>query len=240
LRYFFRYHAALPEPTVAASLVLGAGLHAGIELHFRELLVGNAPPSLDTLLDVFWSVWHERDGQVIHFGKGDDINTIGHLAERMFRAFQVSSFARPRGTIIGVEEELRGQIIQGLPDLLARVDLMVDEADALVIYDFKSTRSSWSEDQVTDAAGQLLLYRELAKPMADGKPVHLRFAVLSKAKVPDLVVHDVPVNSHQVERTKRIVERVWRSIQGGHFFPSPSAITCYSCPYRQPCGAWRG
>jgi len=178
--------------------------------------------SLDTLLDVFWSTWHERDGQVVLFNKGDEVNSIGHMADRMFRAFQASSFARPSGTIIGVEEELRGQIIQGLPNLLARVDLMVDEADALVIYDFKSTRSSWSEDQVTDAAGQLLLYRKLAKPMADGKP------------------HDVPVNSHQVERTKRIVERVWRSIQAGHFFPAPSPLNCHSCPYRSPCRAWKG
>jgi hypothetical protein len=81
---------------------------------------------------------------------------------------------------------------------------------------------------------------QLAKPLADGKPVRLRFAVLSKAKVPELVVHDVSVNSHQIEGTKRIVERVWRSIQAGFFFPSPSAINCHSCPYRQPCGAWKG
>jgi len=111
LRHHFKYVQRLPEPTVSASLVVGAGLHAGTEHHFRELLVGNPPPSLDTLLDVFWSVWHERDGQVVVFGKGEDINSIGRLADRMFRAFQASSFARPRGTIVGVEEELRGQII---------------------------------------------------------------------------------------------------------------------------------
>jgi len=240
LRHFFKYTLRLPEPTVSASLVVGAGLHAGIEHHFRELLIGNPPPSLDMLLDVFWSVWHERDGQVVVFGKGDDINSIGCLAHRMFRAFQVSSFARPRGTIVGVEEELRGQVIPGLPDLLARVDLMVDETDALVVTDFKIARSSWSDEHVGDAASQLLLYHELVTPLADGKPVRLRFAVLNKNKVPDLVMHDVPVDRHQIERTKRIAERVWRSIQAGNHYPSPSPLNCHSCPYRKPCRAWKG
>src|SRR5271170_6969492 len=164
LRHFFKYTLRLPEPTVSASLIVGSGLHAGIEHHFRELLVGNPPPSLDTLLDVFWSAWHERDGQVIRFGRGDDINSIGRLAERMFRAFQANSFAKPRGTIVGVEEELRGQVIPGLPDLLARVDLMVDEPEAFVVTDFKSARSSWNDEHVSDAASQLLLYHELVKP----------------------------------------------------------------------------
>src|SRR5271170_6408988 len=175
LRYFFRYVQRLPEPTVAASLVVGTGLHAGIEHHFRELLVGNGPPSLDTLLDVFWSAWHERDGQVIVFGKGDDINTIGRLADRMFRAFQANSFAQPRGTIVGVEEELRGPIIPDAPDLLARIDLTVDEGDVFVVTDLRGGRSSWSDEHVGEAAIQLLLYHELVKPLADGKPVFLRF-----------------------------------------------------------------
>jgi putative RecB family exonuclease len=240
LRYFFRYIERLPEPTVAASLLVGAGLHAGIEHHFRQLLIDNTPPSLDTLLDVFWSAWHERDSHTVVFGKGEDINSIGRLAERMFRTFQASSFAKPRGTTVGVEEELRGQVIPGVPDLLARIDLMVDEADAFVVTDFKSARSSWSDEHVGDAASQLLLYHELVKPLADGKPVRLRFAVLNKNKVPELVIHDVPVDRHQIERTKRIAERVWRSIQAGLFFPSPGPLTCYSCPYRQPCRSWKG
>jgi putative RecB family exonuclease len=230
----------LPEPTVSASLVVGAGLHAGIEHHFRQLLIDNTPPSLDTLLDVFWSAWHERDGQVVVFGKGEDINSVGRLADRMFRAFQASSFAKPRGTIVGVEEELRGQIVPGLPDLLARVDLMVDEADVFVVTDFKSARSSWTDEHVGDAASQLLLYHELVKPLADGKPVRLRFAVLNKNKAPDLVMHDVPVDRQQIDRTKRIGERVWRTIRAGNFYPSPGPLNCHSCPYRQPCRAWKG
>jgi hypothetical protein len=217
-----------------------AGLHAGIEHHFRELLVGNEQPSLDTLLDVFWSAWHEHDGQTVILSKGEDINSVGALAERMFRVFQASLFAQPQGTILGVEEELRGPLLPGLPDLLARVDLLIEERDALVVSDFKTARTDWSEEHITDAASQLLLYHELAKPLADDKPVRLRFALLTKTKLPELILHEVPVDPRQIERTKRIVERVWRAIQAGQFFPSPSPLNCHSCPYREPCRAWSG
>jgi hypothetical protein len=81
LRWFFRYVAGLPELTVASSLVVGAGLHAGIEHHFRELLVGNEQPSLDTLLDVFWSTWHEHDGLTVILSKGEDINSVVSLRQ---------------------------------------------------------------------------------------------------------------------------------------------------------------
>ena len=40
--------------------------------------------------------------------------TVSRLAERMVRAFQTSALARPSGTIIAVEEELRGQLIPGV------------------------------------------------------------------------------------------------------------------------------
>jgi hypothetical protein len=85
------------------------------------------------------------------------INSIGELAERLLRTFQANDFSRPTGRIIAVEEELRGPLIPGLPDLLARVDLLVETEEALEITDFKTSGSAWGGEQVTDAASQLLL-----------------------------------------------------------------------------------
>lgn len=42
LRFTFRYVLGLPEETVGASLVFGSAVHAALEFHFRELLVGRA------------------------------------------------------------------------------------------------------------------------------------------------------------------------------------------------------
>ena len=135
---------------------------------------------------------------------------------------------------------MRGEIIPGCPDLLARVDLLVDTGEEVEVSDFKTARCSWNDYKVEDIAPQLLLYSELVKTIADGRPIKLSFAVLTKTKLPVLTVHDVPHDPVLVERTKRTVERIWAAIQAGHFYPNPSPLTCGSCPYREPCRQWCG
>ena len=133
LRFFWRYVERLPEPTVAASLVFGGAIHASLEHHFRELLDGNPPPNIGSLRDVYDAACQARDDAEIVFGKDESHVSFHQLAERMLRAFQASECARAGGTIIGIEEEFRGELVPGLPDLLARVDLLVDTGTKLVI-----------------------------------------------------------------------------------------------------------
>jgi putative RecB family exonuclease len=240
LRYYFRYVLGLPEETVSASLVMGSAIHASLQFHYEQLLAGDEPPALDTLLDVFQDSWRSHEGQEILYGKGEDLNSMSQMAERMLKAFQRSAIANPAGNIIAVEEELRGQLIPGLPDLLARVDLVIDEGNRLAATDFKTARSAWNLDHVEESASQLLLYHELIKDLSDGRPVKLGFAVLTKTKTPDLAEYPVEVNLHQLERTKKVVERAWRAIEAGHFLPSPSPVNCSTCPFKRQCRAWKG
>ena len=62
-----------------------------------------------------------------------------------------------------------------------------------------------------------------AKPIAEGRPIRLEFAVVTKGKTPEVAHYRVPADPQQIEGTKRIVERVWGAIEAGVFFPSPSA-----------------
>src|SRR5262249_31754201 len=133
LRFYFKYVLGLPEKTVSASLVFGQAMHRAVQFHFESLLAGNSAPDLDTLLGVFWEGWHGREPQEVLFNKGEDENSIGNLADRLIWALQESNYAHPEGRIIAVEEELRGELIPGCPDLLARVDLIVDIGEALVV-----------------------------------------------------------------------------------------------------------
>jgi CRISPR/Cas system-associated exonuclease Cas4 (RecB family) len=93
---------------------------------------------------------------------------------------------------------------------------------------------------VEDSTEQLLLYSELAKDFAPGKRVRLEFAVLTKTKEGVIDSHASHADPMRVERTKRIVERVWRSIEGEHFYPAPSQMNCPGCPYRDACRKWCG
>lgn len=239
LRYYFRYIAGLPEKTISASLIFGAGIHRAIERHFQEQLAGNEVPTLKQLLEDYESEWSAR----AEFPLGIDAKeqeSLRETAERMLAEFQVHAMAWPEGKILAVEETLRGPIIPGLPDLLGRVDLIVEEPEALVIHDWKTSRSRWGTEQVNDAAEQLLLYAELARDFAPGKPVRLAFSVLTKTKMINIEQHELPVLPQQTDRLKRIVGRVWRAIQAEHFYPSPSPMSCSGCPFRQPCMHWPG
>ncbi len=240
LRYYFKYVAGLPELTVSASLIFGSAVHRAAQFHFEELLAGNEPPCLDALIAEYDRHWQEVDPQLVQFGKDEDIESLGALASRMLAAFKASSIANPSGQIIGIEEQLRGKVIDGCPDLLGRLDLLVETDDALVVTDLKTSRSRWSGEQVEDQSAQLLLYSELVSRLAPGKPVRLQFAVLTKTKAPAVDVHEVIYDRRRVGRTKCVVERVWRAIAGEHFYPAPSPLQCPSCAFRDACRAWKG
>lgn len=178
------------------------------------------------MLSVYQDAWESYIDTKIQFPNGEDCRTLTSLATHLLQVFLNSDFARPNGVILGVEEELRGSVVPGCPELLARVDLLIDSGTELVESDFKTSRSSWSDEKVDDGSPQLLLYSELVQPIANGRPVKLSFAVLTKTKVPSLTVHEVPLDTKQIQRTKRTVERVWQAIQAGHFYPNPSPMNC--------------
>jgi len=241
LAWKFRYVDGLPEEAASASLVLGGAIHCAAEFHYNELMAGNPAPDLDSLLSVFWESWRDRGEQAtITFGKGEDVNSIGQTADRILTAFQQSDLADPEGEIIGVEETLKGELSPDVPDLLARIDLMVETDDALTITDLKTARSRWSARQAEDSGEQLLMYAELARQLIPNKEIRLEFAVITKAKEP--VVERLPVtpDPHRTARTKQVVEHVWRAIESGVCFPCPSPISCGSCSYRDPCRQWAG
>lgn len=240
LRYYFKYVAGLPERTVSAALVFGSAIHRSVERHFDELLAGNELPTLQALTGEYDRHWEDTDVSVVKFGKEDDRESLRPLAQRMLAAFQQSELARPEGHVIGVEEQLRGPVIVGCPDLLGRLDLLVETSSELIVTDLKTARSRWSAEQAADQSGQLLLYSELVRHMAPHKKLRLRFAVITKAMKPSVDLHEVPVDQKQITRTKRIVERVWRAIEAKSYYPAPSQMNCAGCSFRTPCREWAG
>lgn len=239
LRYRFRYLDNVPEEFLSANLVFGSAIHAAVEMYFREQLAGGPPPGLDALLATYHESWSQVDVGGVQFGRQEDLLSLQRLAERMLTAFVASDFARPSGTILGIEEELTAPLIPDCPDLLARLDLLVETEEALVVTDLKTSRSKWSEADVEAAAGQVIVYHELVQRLSD-KPVRLQFAVLTKTKQPQLDLHPVTVDRGRTARIRQLIRRVWRAIAAGHFYPAPSAMQCPGCPFRHRCQAWSG
>jgi len=240
LKYKFRYIDGLPEESVSSALVFGTGIHTAVEQHYQALLAGDAQPDVERLMFAYRSAWLPHEPDAISFGSKETRETLDDLAARMLTAFLVSDQARVSGRVLGVEEPVRGLLVEGMPDLYGRVDLLTEDSDSLVITDIKTSRSRWSAEQVEDSGEQLLLYSHLASEIAPGKKIATRFLVLTKAKEPVIEEHVREVEPGNVKRTLVGVERVWRAIESGVFYPAPSVMSCSSCGYREACRAWMG
>jgi len=243
LRYFFRYVAGVSSEFVSSSLIFGGAIHSAIELHFRRMFEGAAAPSIDELMIAYEQAWKSRNTLPIRFGKNESVESLRDLARRMLIAFQLSEVSKLDTRLIAIEEEFRSPVVSGCPDLLGRVDLLAVDRAVLRIVDFKTSRSRWSEAKMQDAAPQMLMYSELARPIATAlgvRELRLEWVVLTKTKNPVVETHSLTVDLRQIARTKNVVRRVWNAIRGGHFYPSPSPMNCSTCAYRQACRNWKG
>ena len=140
-RWFF----ILPGGVVLlAMLMFGVGRGSA-----TTALRGFMPTSGGTQWEDEFATGGVNDGQALvaaqnealSFGPVEDHNSLSSLADRMLTAFRSTPAAQSNATVIGIEEELRGELIPGVPDLLARIDLLTTTSDALVITDFKTARS---------------------------------------------------------------------------------------------------
>jgi putative RecB family exonuclease len=240
LKYKFRYIDGLPEESVSSALVFGTGIHTAVEQHYQAQLAGDPKPDLDALLFAYRSAWLPHDPDAIQFGSKETRESLDDLASRMLAAFLSSPAASVQGRVLGVEEEIRGMLVEGVPDLYGRVDLLTEDSDSLVITDIKTSRGKWSKEQVEDSGEQLLLYSHLASEITPGKKIATRFLVLTKTKEPVVEEHVREVEPVAVKRTLVGVERVWRAIESGVFYPAPSTMNCSGCGYRAACRAWAG
>jgi putative RecB family exonuclease len=240
LKYKFRYIDGLPEESVSSALVFGTGIHTAVEQHYQAILSGDPKPDLDALLFAYRSAWLPHDPDAIQFGSSETRASLDALAARMLTAFLSSPAASVSGRVLGVEEEIRGMLVEGVPDLYGRVDLLTEDADRLTITDIKTSRGKWSAEQVEDSGEQLLLYSHLASEISPGKKIATRFLVLTKTKEPVVEEHVREVEPGAVKRTLASVDRVWKAIESGVFYPAPSTMNCSGCGYRAACRAWAG
>ncbi|MFO0871285.1 MAG: PD-(D/E)XK nuclease family protein [Pirellulales bacterium] len=203
-------------------------------------MVGNPPPDHDTLLNAFWEGWRSRaETAAIRLGKGDDLDSIGKTADRVITAFRASEFAQPQGRILGVEEELRSPLIPGLPDILGRIDLIVETDEALKIVDLKTARTRWSTEQAERSGEQLMLYAALAKDLVPGKPIHWS-SPLSRRRPTRSWKRSRSRGTQRGSTARGVMAKVWSAIEAGNFFPAPSPTACPTCPFRAECAAWQG
>ena len=240
-KFSFQYVEKAAPDFIPSSLIFGGSIHASLELFFRAWLEGR-DITHEALLSAYHDSWRRQKektgGDVpVRFCKAETDDTLHALADRIITSFLASPLASPRGTILGIEEELRIVLDPDLPDVLAKVDLVTQTDGSLHVVDFKTSRSRWTEQKAQESADQLVLYEATVGTMsrALGLPVMLHFAILTKAKKPVVQLLAVATNPDRVSAMKENVAAVWKAIQTGNFYPNPSPMNCSGCPYRSRC-----
>jgi CRISPR/Cas system-associated exonuclease Cas4 (RecB family) len=237
-KFAFQYVEKVRPDHVAATLLFGGSIHAALELYYRCQLEGLGVTK-EALLSAYHDAWHRErrdasDAVPIRYNKGDDDDKLHALAARMLTAFLKSPLASPKGTILGIEEEMRVVLDPALPDVLAKVDLVTQTDDGLHVIDFKTSKARWNEQKALESGDQLLLYGVTVARMSRnlGVPVRLHFAILTKHKTPLVQLMLVPTDTSRVAAMKDGVAQVWEAIQTGNFYPSPSPMNCTACQFR--------
>ena len=156
----------------------------------------------------------------------------------MIQAFVDSPHSRVNGDVLGVEDEVRAPLMDGLPDLLARLDLVELCDDGVIVTDFKSAKSRWNDGKLLESCAQVQIYGHLlAKTgLASAGPIKLQFLVVTKAVKPVVQVLDVPHDPERVERTCQMISDVWDGVVAG-IFPARPGWPCRMCPYKSACEA---
>jgi hypothetical protein len=83
LRWYFHYVLALPQEQVGASLVFGGAIHKAIEFYYDAQMIGDDPPDVDRLVEVFDQACKREQSAPIRFGKGETWDTLHEMARRM-------------------------------------------------------------------------------------------------------------------------------------------------------------
>ena len=240
-KFAFQYVENAPADFVPSSLIFGGSIHAALELYFRATLEGLGI-TLQALLSAYHDEWSKRPARSgkpvpVRFNKNENVDTLHELASRMLTAFLASPLASPKGTILGIEETLTITLDASFPDVLTKVDLLTHTDGWLHCIDFKTSRSSWTEQKALESGDQLVLYGQTLAQMSGsmGLPIKLNFAVLTKHKVPRVQILPLAAEEQRIDVMRDGIAQVWAAIQSGNFYPSPSPQNCATCPFRSRC-----
>ena len=245
-KFEFQYVQNAPKDFLPISLIYGGSLHASLESFYRARLEG-VTLSADEMKIAYQFAWQENltqagEGVPVKYGAKEDEAAVHALADRTIAAFLESPLATPKGIVLGIEEELQIVLHPDLPDMLARVDLVTSSDSALFVTDFKTSRSKWTPEKAQESSEQLQIYASAAADMAAQMtlPVKLVFAVLTKAKSPQVQILPVPTDSDRIAAMTESAVQTWSAIVAGNFYAAPHPMNCSTCPYRSRCSAFGG
>jgi len=243
LKYRFTYIDRVKPDFVPAALAFGSGIHGAAAFLFRGLGQGARPSVADVqgFFEAFWNL--ETEHRPLRFGERDTRESLLDLAARMLAVLCAEV---PDGTeIVAVEQPFRVPLIDQETgelldrDLVGKIDVLErDPERRLVVVDLKTAARRYTDLQV-EMSLQLSVYSYATGLLgyADQEDVRLRFDVLTKTRVPELVRYWTTRDRAANARLFRLASEVVRAVEAGVFHPVVG-WQCKECPFRTRCWAW--
>ena len=245
-KFALTYVERAPKDFIPVSLIYGGSIHVSLQNYYAARLEG-LTLSADEMLLAYHNAWRENLQQAgnrvpVKYGAKEDEAAVHALAQRTITAFLASPLATPKGTVLGIEEELKVVLHPELPDVLAKMDLVTSSDTALYVTDFKTSRSRWTPEKAIEASDQLVIYASATAGMAKhmNLPVKLAYAVLTKAKTPVVQILPVPTDTSRVAAMTKAAVQTWSAIVAAQFYPNPSPMNCSTCQFKSRCPVFGG
>jgi len=233
----FKYVQRIEPDFIPVSLAFGIAFHDAVASVAMADLEGAPRPSVADLMP---HIVESMQGATtpLRLGKGESLESLHALANRMLTAYLESPASKMSGSAICIEDCTRGTIDVALPPIEARVDSVYQsESGTLVVRDVKTTRTKWSAEKVAEAAPQLQLYALLVNAELEsvGSVKHLEFLTVTKASKPVVALHQVPVLQTPQTLVAQL-KSVWQGMTLG-VYPARPGWPCKTCPYASKCPA---
>ena len=234
-KYRLQYVVGAEPEFRPANLVIGSAVHEGLAAHYSAVMQTSKSPEMEVCMDAFQdSLTAARKGKIPIEDIGKDLEAIGI---GLLKAFYDRVHENPP-KVVGVEypfsielhDPVTGEALE--EKLVGALDLVVEENGRKIIGEHKSAARRWPKDQIEhdlQLAGYKLVGQKLGM-----RDVGLRLQILTKTKVPTLVVEDTDRDEKAIQEFLATTVGVLKAVDAGVFFPIRTTM-CTGCPFQRQC-----
>jgi len=240
LHFKFRRIDKIKPEFKAESLEFGTIIHEVLGEYYRNKKLG-IKLSLKKLHKLFKELGKRKieNKEDIAFSDGHDFDSFMRSGKELITCWYES--LKPDDFKTLAVEKPFSFSIEGLemPPIIGAVDLMEeDSSGTVIISDFKTSKSSYSNDKI-DKSFQLTLYYMAFKSNGyKDRDILLRFDCLIKTKTPKFEQYYTTRGEEDVKRAIKKITCVWESIKKGVFLPNDTSWKCTNCEYKTTCTDW--
>jgi len=251
LKHRFQYVEGRPPERISISLIVGSGIHSGIEMAYTALKNHGRTEPLAELCDRFETCLEldleNSEVPVIFKRETPDHKGAVVMGNAMLKVFHESipQILQNVQEIVAVEMPLTAKLFteDGQPTefkLAGIIDLIIRDKNGFVIVVDNKTASKAMAQQTCDENGQMTAYAYLLaanKYVLPTSQVLCEFHILRKLVTPKREIVQTVRTAQDRKRFAKVANRVLSAIENGMVYPQPSWM-CNDCAYSDACKAW--